>query len=170
MGGDTSFETKSMLFGAMLYPAKKRLELKFHPIMQSSKVFIESVDKVTNSRNPVEISLEDDHNPGDIFASVLDAVVDFSGGSDSSGGFLTPNMPINAISKVQGAIGGVLEDLKELKFSPASVFGGVDDRSHSGGSRENRPSRGRGKRQLAIRSPVPERGRHGPFLQYHHHL
>ncbi|UMB59336.1 hypothetical protein MHL31_09610 [Lutibacter sp. A80] len=131
VGGDTLFETESIQFGAKIYPAKGADTLKFHPIMRSSKVFIEAVDKITNSRKPVEIYLEDDNNPGDIFASVLDTFVDFSGGSGSSGGFITPNMSITALSKLEGAIGGKLDELKELKFSPASVFGNVDDVGNS---------------------------------------
>lgn len=122
VGGDTSFETEIMQFGALVYPANGTSTLKFHPIMRSSKVFIEAVDKITNTRKAVEISLEDDKNAGSIFASVKDAVVDFTGGSDSSGGFLTPNMPINALSKLQGVVAGELADLKILNFKPANVF------------------------------------------------
>jgi hypothetical protein len=127
VGGDTSFETETMQFGATVYPARGAGNLKFHPIMRSSKVFIEAVDKITNSRKSVEISLEDDNNVGSIFASVKDAVVDFTGGSDSSGGFLTPNMPINALSKLQGVVAGELADLKTLKFKPANVFKELDN-------------------------------------------
>lgn len=127
VGGDTSFETETMLFGAKVYPASASEALKFHPIMRSSKVYIEAVDKITNSRKPVEISLEDDNNAGTIFASVKDAAVDFTGGSDSSGGFLTPNMPINALSKLQGVVAGELADLKILNFKPANVFKELDN-------------------------------------------
>lgn len=127
VGGDTSFETETILFGAKVYPATASEALKFHPIMRSSKVYIEAVDKITNSRKPVEISLEDDNNAGTIFASVKDAAVDFTGGSDSSGGFLTPNMPINALSKLQGVVAGELADLKILNFKPANVFKELDN-------------------------------------------
>lgn len=127
VGGDTSFETETIQFGAIVYPAKGTDTLKFHPIMRSSKVFIEAVDKITNSRKSTEISLEDDNNSGTIFASVKDAVVDFTGGSDSSGGFLTPNMPINALSKLQGVVAGELADLTILNFKPANVFKELDN-------------------------------------------
>jgi hypothetical protein len=66
--------------------------------------------------------LEDDNNEGSVFAKVNDAVVDFSNGSDKAGGFLSPNMSITALSKLQGPLGGKMSDNKDLKFNPDDFF------------------------------------------------
>lgn len=72
--------------------------------MRESQVYIDAIDKMSNHRKPTKITLEDDTNDANIFASVVDAVVDFSEDSQSSGGFVTPNMVINSLSKIEGAI------------------------------------------------------------------
>ena len=123
-GGDTLLETKELIFGAMPYPSNQGI--KFHPVMRSAEVYIDAVDKITNTKKPVTITLVDDNNTGSIFARVANAVLDFSEGTESSGGFLSPNMPINALSKLQGAVGGKLDDLKAMRFNPESVFKALD--------------------------------------------
>ncbi len=125
--GDTAFETETLTFGGQLYPASGEADLKFHPVMQSAKVYIRQVDELTGVRKPATIQLEDDNNPGHVFASVADAVVDFTGGSDKSGGFLSPNMGINALSKLQGPVGGKINDLKNLVFKPLEFFEALDN-------------------------------------------
>ena len=60
------------------------------------------------------------------FAKVTGAVVDFSGGSDKSGGFLSPNMSISALSKLQGPVGGDLNDIKNLSFKAEQFFKALD--------------------------------------------
>ena len=102
--GDTTLETDFLQFGAMVYSASGNTTIKFHPIMRESQVYIDAIDKMSNHRKPTKITLEDDTNDANIFASVVDAVVDFSEDSQSSGGFVTPNMVINSLSKIEGAI------------------------------------------------------------------
>ena len=120
--GDTAFETKSLRFGGTPYPSTGAGSILFHPIMRYSKVFIKQVNEITGKREAVEIALEDDDNAGMVFARVKDAVLDFSGGSDKSGGFISPNMAINALSKLQGPVGGDINDMKNLMFNPVSFF------------------------------------------------
>lgn len=120
--GDTTFETEELTFGAQYYPAPGEADLKFHPVMQSARVFIKQVDELTGRRNPAAIQLEDDDNEGQVFASVSGAVVDFTGGSDKSGGFASPNMAITGLSKLQGPVGGKVEDMMNLDFIPSEFF------------------------------------------------
>ncbi len=124
--GDTSFETESLLFGAQVYPAKRAAAIKFHPAMRSSKVYIKQVDEMTGAHNPATITLIDDANKGMVFAEVADAVVDFSGNSDKAGGFLSPNMAITALSKLQGPIGGNVSKMKDLIFDPEDFFSALE--------------------------------------------
>ncbi|MCT4588018.1 MAG: hypothetical protein N4A71_09365 [Carboxylicivirga sp.] len=120
--GDTAFETQSLQFGAELYPAKGAADIKFHPIVQEAEVFIKQLNEMIGVREITRIQLEDDNNEGSVFAKVNDAVVDFSNGSDKAGGFLSPNMSITALSKLQGPLGGKMSDNKDLKFNPDDFF------------------------------------------------
>lgn len=124
--GDTAFETQSLLFGAEEYPAKGESAIKFHPVMRSSKVYIKQVDEMTGVHNPATITLVDDINKGMVFAEVSDAVVDFSGNSDKAGGFLSPNMAITALSKLQGPVGGNVAKMKDLIFDPEDFFSALE--------------------------------------------
>jgi hypothetical protein len=125
--GDTTFETKKLSFGGQFYPASDEGDLKFHPIMQTADIYIKAVDELTGKREPASIQLEDDSNQGMVFAKVSGAEVDFSGGSDKSGGFMMPNMSISGLSKLQGPIGGKVEDMMNLNFVPTEFFKIVGD-------------------------------------------
>ncbi len=125
--GDTLFETDTLEFGAQKYPATGLGELKFHPMMQSSKIYLKQVEELTGNRKVASITLEDDQNDGMVFAKVTDAVLDFSGGTDKSGGFISPNMNITGLSKLQGPIGGDVEDLKKLVFNASKFFEKIGD-------------------------------------------
>ena len=125
--GDTAFETETLQFGAMVYPATGEADLKFHPVMQKSGVFIKQVDELTGIRKPATIRLVDDNNEGYVFAGVEGATVDFTGGSDKSGGFAAPNMGITGLSKIQGPIGGKIEDMMNLNFNPDEFFKAMEN-------------------------------------------
>ncbi len=124
---DTAFETDTMLFGGKVYPAKGLADIKFHPVMQLADVYIKAIEELTGLRKAANITLEDDNNPGKVFARVKGAVVDFSGGSDKAGGFLSPNMAVNGLSKLQGPVGGNLEDSKNLMFRAKEFFDAIGD-------------------------------------------
>ncbi len=124
--GDTAFETESLLFGAQEYPAKGNASIKYHPLMRSSKIYIKQVDEMTGAHNPATITLVDDINKGMVFAEVEDAVIDFSGNSDKAGGFLSPNMAITALSKLQGPVGGDVSKMKDLIFDPEDFFKAIE--------------------------------------------
>ncbi len=125
--GDTEFETTSITLGAQHYPARGTSDLKFHPFMQLAEVFIRQVYELTGIMKPAKIVLEDDNNQGMVFAKVSDAVVDFTGCSDKAGGFVLPNMSISGLSKLQGPIGGDIEDLMKLSFVPDKFFKGIEN-------------------------------------------
>ena len=124
--GDTVFETETINFGSQSFPAKGEGDIKFHPKVQVANVFIKQVEELTGTHKTAAITLEDDNNAGYVFAKVSGAVVDFSGGSDKSGGFLSPNMSISALSKLQGPVGGDLADIKNLSFKAEKFFKALD--------------------------------------------
>lgn len=121
--GDTAFETERVKFDAQIYPVDDAGALKFHPNMKEARVFVQQINELTGIREPATIGLEDDENQGTVFAQVISSnVVDFSGGSDKSGGFLSPNMAVSGLSKLQGPVNGKLNNLKALKFVPEDFF------------------------------------------------
>ncbi len=126
--GDTALETERIKFDAQIYPVNGEGELKFHPRMKEASVFIEQINELTGRWEPTTIGLEDDDNQGTIFARVTsNTVVDFSGGSDKSGGFLLPNMAVSGLSKLQGPVKGQLNNLKALRFVPEDFFEELPD-------------------------------------------
>jgi len=126
--GDTAFETENIKFDAQIYPVQGEGELKFHPRIKEANVFVEQITELTGIREAVKIGLEDDQNEGEVFARVLsDSKIDFSGGSDKSGGFLVPNMAVSGLSKLHGPVNGKLDDMKSLKFVPEEFFEAFND-------------------------------------------
>ncbi|MEI6050352.1 MAG: hypothetical protein WCS03_15735 [Bacteroidota bacterium] len=123
--GDTSFETRSIVFHGQYYPAKGTADLKFHPNLYGADIYLKQVEELTGKRETVGISLIDDSNAGHVFARVTGAKVDFTGGSDKSGGFLSPNMDITALSRLQGPLGGTLDNCKGLIFNAEEFFKSV---------------------------------------------
>ncbi|WP_423129527.1 hypothetical protein [Gaoshiqia sp. Z1-71] len=124
--GDTTLETELVAFGAQTYAASGVSDIKFHPKMQEAKVYLKQVDEMTGIRKLTGIGLEDDKNGGMVFARVAGAVLDFSGDSGKSGGFLSPNIEITALSKLQGPVGGAIDDMKDLNFLPDKFFKALD--------------------------------------------
>jgi hypothetical protein len=121
--GDTAFETEMVKFDAQIFPVEGEGDLKFHPRMKEAKIFVQPIIELTGKREPTTMGLEDDDNLGTLFARVTsNTVVDFSGGSDKSGGFLLPNMAVSGLSKLQGPVKGQLDNLKTLAFVPEDFF------------------------------------------------
>lgn len=120
---DTSFETLEVQFGARDFKSTGAGAICFHPFMQKSVIYIEQVNQLTGKKEPVTIKLVDDKNKGQVFAAVIDGgLVDFSGGSDKSGGFLSPSMGITALSRLQGPVSGNIEDISNMVFKAADFF------------------------------------------------
>ncbi|MHB9055238.1 MAG: zinc ribbon domain-containing protein [Paludibacteraceae bacterium] len=125
--GDTSYETREVKFGAVTFKSPGSGEICFRPTIQHALIKLEAVNKLTGNDDPVKIELVDDSNPGHVFASVENAVLDFSGGSDKSGGFLTPNMSITGLSRLFGTVGGDIADAMKMAFNVLKVFEALDN-------------------------------------------
>lgn len=124
--GDTLYETREMKFGAVTFSSPGDGEICFRPTIQHALIKLEAVNKLTGNNEPTKIMLVDDSNSGHVFASVENAVLDFSGASDKAGGFLTPNMAITGLSRLHGTVGGAIEDAMKFAFDAAKIFGAID--------------------------------------------
>ncbi|HEV3327043.1 MAG TPA: hypothetical protein VG052_15620 [Puia sp.] len=118
--GDTRFEAQSATFHAAGVPGQPP---GFRPLVSGMEVFIHAVQAITGVNTAQMIVLEDDRNSGTVFASLVTASgVSFNGNSNKTGGSLSPNFSVTALSKLHGAIGGDVNQAKNLSFDPTAFF------------------------------------------------
>ncbi len=128
LDNDTVFETDEISFGAITYPSTGLGSIRFHPVMQWADIYLQQVNQLTGSNDPVKVELVDDSNPGHVFAAVKQGgKVDFTGGADKSGGFLSPNIQITALSRLQGPVGGAIDDISNMIFKASEFFKALDN-------------------------------------------
>lgn len=126
--GDTQFETTEVHYGAQVLENKPSTILKFHPTIRTAAVKVQAIEELTGEPDPVLIELRDDDNAGKVFAKVLGNLkADFSGGSDKSGGFMSPNTQVTSLSKLKGPLGGAVDKLENLDFDPTEFFASAGD-------------------------------------------
>jgi len=118
--GDTHFEAQSATFHAAGMPGSAP---GFRPLVSGMEIFVHAVQAITGVNTAQKIVLEDDRNSGTVFASLVTASsVSFNGNSNKTGGSLSPNFSVTAISKLHGAIGGDVNQAKNLHFDPTAFF------------------------------------------------
>jgi len=127
--GDTRFEVGSVLFHMAPAPDE---EAGFRPVCREFEVYLGAVEDITGQRSPARIELVDDEadrpagarrNKGMVFAKLLEKIdVGFSGSGQKTGGSLSPDFAVTALSKTLGAVGGDLQDTLSGRFDPAKVF------------------------------------------------
>jgi hypothetical protein len=138
--GDTSFETDAVSFGAERNKAQAAslLDQKhppFYPILVSAQVRIKAVEQLLGPAGSKIIKYDETYaksgfdpnvNRGEIFARMFDdsqhISVDFNEDPTRSGGLVTPSMVIKGLSRSMGAVGGVVDEIRDGKFNPASFF------------------------------------------------
>ena len=121
--GDTNFVTQSIRFGSNAANQGLNNEIKFHPVIQRASVLVKAVEELTGDKSPVDIRLHDDQNEAGLFAELITGkMLDFNGSADKSGGMMNPNAGISALSKLQGPVGGKVEEMAKLDFNPAEFF------------------------------------------------
>ncbi len=128
--GDTSFEVDMIQFGVQPLPGEAG---GFYPNIVEIDLHEPAYEAMTGKRETVSVELVDDtksSNKGLVFAKVTGSVnLDFTGNADKAGGALTPNYRLTGLSKLQGAVGGTLDEAQNLNFNPESYFtpnGGVE--------------------------------------------
>jgi Sec-independent protein translocase protein TatA len=121
--GDTNFITQSIRFGCNAANQGKNNTIKFHPVMQLASVMVKAVEELTGDKSPVDIKLHDDQNEAGLFAELITGkMLDFNGSADKSGGMMNPNAGISALSRLQGPVGGKVNDMAKLDFNPTEFF------------------------------------------------
>ncbi len=125
--GDTSFETRSIMFGArsIAYDIEG---VRFFPEIIESSVFVKQMEELTGERKEIRIQLVDDNNLSMVFAKVhpKEKAELIFGDTETSGGFLTPNMAITGFSKLTGLTGNDLSNLDNLIVVAEKIFSLVE--------------------------------------------
>jgi hypothetical protein len=109
--------------------------LGFWPVLDQADVHVEAVRHLVNAPAATAISyaeayLENEFdstaNPGQLFAKLVSPLnLDFTHKSDSSGGFITPNLGISGLTRLAGPIGGDLANAASNVFDPSSFFAAI---------------------------------------------
>jgi hypothetical protein len=125
--GDTTFETQSLLFGALAIPNKIN-NVDFFPEVNEASIYIKQMEALAGERKAVRIQLVDDNNLSMVFARVMtgDTAALVFGNSEKSGGLITPNMAISGLSKLTGITGNNLDNLENLMVSVKDIFSIAD--------------------------------------------
>jgi hypothetical protein len=130
--GDTSFEVSAMEFS--LAAISGRLVSG----MMRAAVTVPALKHLARKSDVPELEYAapylkhgfGDGNAGEVFFKLLhqDATkMDFSTQGDRAGGFLSPNMAINGLSRTLGPFGGKVDRLAGGKFNPAEFFANLGD-------------------------------------------
>ena len=113
--GDTALQTTSLTFDASWFHGGD--DANFLPTLRKTKAVVPAMSAFTEQADPVALSyppgfdLDDfknsTKNPAQIFlATATSQVMNFSSQSDKSGGFLSPDVAITALSRINGPMGG----------------------------------------------------------------
>jgi len=137
--GDTTLETASLVFRAELPPTSisaatlaEENQLCAYPAMEQASAHVQAVVQFTGKAEPVNVKMApafvsgcyEGGNAGEVFLELIDATgLDIP--ADTSGGMVTPNMMITALSRRFGPTGGSPADIAGGQFKPAEFFEGV---------------------------------------------
>ncbi|MEA3186343.1 MAG: hypothetical protein QOD99_173 [Chthoniobacter sp.] len=139
--GDTTLETASILFGAVVPDEKAITDTKllatdqprFYPRVVTSEVAIPAVQKLLGKTQSSSIKYHDTFltdgfsgNPGEVFAELIDSS-SLKFPSDKSGGVVTPNFDITGLTRKLGPVGGALDEVVKANFKPTEFFKGALD-------------------------------------------
>ncbi len=135
--GDTSLEVNELRFGGEV----DRAGLTSRPFLTQMNAVVPSMRYLAPQAPGVDLQYPQHFldapdsgfgagNPGEVFLALASQapIIDFSGGSDSSGGFLSPNMAVRALSRSFGAVGddgAQPQGLSHGDFDPATFLAGA---------------------------------------------
>jgi hypothetical protein len=127
--GDATFEVQTVQFQSQAVVTEEPF---FRPGVKELSIFIAAVENITGKREAQKVKLVDDEmnkpesqrkNKGKVFAELIGAAaVNFDGSGNKTGGSLSPNFSITALSKSLGAIGGDINQAQRMNFDPSKFF------------------------------------------------
>lgn len=138
--GDTSYETKSLTWGAAIPNQVVTLppdQPRFYPVVQKANLSIPSIKYLAQSDGGSDFKYNSTFlkvgflgaNAGkvlmDLATSASPVPLDFSTRGEKSGGFVKPNMNITGLSRAMGPVAGDVSKIENGQFDPQSFFAGM---------------------------------------------
>ncbi|HEY5073931.1 MAG TPA: hypothetical protein VII34_04490, partial [Pyrinomonadaceae bacterium] len=141
--GDTTFETRTMTFGAEIPSDLEMSHLggdspHFYPAVRKAELIIPSLKHIANNHDPGEIEYAAEYlkfglndavnNSGQLFGKFVPGSginLNFSNQGDKSGALVTPNMQISGLSRVMGPVAGDAAKIAAGGFDPKDFFAGL---------------------------------------------
>jgi hypothetical protein len=140
--GDTTFETKSITFGAevpqqSLYNAIPWNRPRFFPVMRKGDLVIPSIKQMAGTDKPggvefspiyIEHAFAKAQNQGEVLFNMIagkEVELNFSKQGQKSGALVAPNMNITGLSRVMGPVGGDPKKIAGGEFDPVDFFSGL---------------------------------------------
>ncbi|MBK7475586.1 MAG: hypothetical protein IPI11_06035 [Haliscomenobacter sp.] len=129
----TAFETKRLIFSVIGNPNSGNP--RFFPILEEARIYHTAINELTGQGAVIDVApfYVETGNLGKVFAKLVESLpLDFgASGSDKTGGILTPNLNITALSKTLGPIGGsfdgALPPMSGGTMKPTDFFGDMGD-------------------------------------------
>lgn len=128
--GDTAFQAVRLYFTGTPGPAGSSSST---PKLSSAEVIIPAMRHLAPKAPPVNVSYTDTYrntgfkgsNAAQVFLKLKDPEkISFDGGTDRSGGFLQPDLPIRGLSRTLGTVGEIA-DVSLGKFKPVTFLAGA---------------------------------------------
>jgi hypothetical protein len=133
-GLDTDMDTSNLYFDALpLTDSVPQDDPRFHPILRDAEVVVPAMSTLAGANTPVTVAYPAQFaangfaaNAAAIFLAVANTPkLDFSSQGDRSGGFVTPNLAVTALSGLSGPVGGSLDKAVAGTLTPQDLFQGI---------------------------------------------
>ena len=131
---DTELNTQNLYFDALPLSAQvPQDDPRFTPILRSAEVVVPSMSTLAGANAPISVNYPARYaetgyaqNAASIFLQVAGTPkLDFAAQGDKSGGFVTPNLSITALSGATGPVGGAIDKAMDGTLTPADLFSGI---------------------------------------------
>lgn len=140
---DTAFAVQALTFGAEV-PAKAKYnqlgprKVRFFPVVRKAEVDVPSLQRIARTKASAGVVYPHAYlvtgfgggaNAGQVFLQADPAAaklgVQFSSQGDRSGGLVTPDLQLSALSRVTGPVSGDIEMAAAGSFNPSAWFGAL---------------------------------------------
>jgi hypothetical protein len=130
----TDLDTTNLYFDALpLTDAVSQDDPRFYPILRDAEVVVPAMSTLAGANAPVTVRYPAQFaangfaaNAAAIFVSVANTPkLDFASQADRSGGFVTPNLAVTALSGLSGPVGGSLDKAVAGTLTPQDLFQGI---------------------------------------------
>jgi hypothetical protein len=133
---DTTLNTDALYWDALVLPAAPTIpqdDPRFVPILRTAEVVVPAMSALAGANSPIEVSYPAHFaekglaaNAANIFLAVANTPkLSFAQQGDRSGGFVTPNLAVTALSGSSGPIGGDLAKAISGNTTPGDFFSGI---------------------------------------------